>query len=187
MYPHNVADYMRRINMWSIILPVFIVLLIAANVFMPYPWHASCVIKWKIPLDCDTVKNKIVNQIKEWETTECPGVSEECPKLPCGQKCLYNFTSYQEEDKIITATHETPKHRYIDDLTFKLSEVSSVKCDVKATSRSRTWYAVLDFSTNYCNLRNLIEGAGLSEMESFEEMTKDSVCTQYSSRDCQRY
>jgi len=173
--------------MWSIILPVGAILVISAQALMPYPWHASCVINWNIPLDCDTVKNKIVNQIKQWENTECPGVSEDCPKLPCGQKCLYNFTSYQEEDTTIVATHETPKHRFIDDLTFILSEQGSSNCAVEATSNSRTWYAVLDFGTNYCNLRNLIEGSGISELQSFEEITEDSVCTQYSSRNCQRY
>ena len=39
----------------------------------------------------------------------CPSVSEACPTLPCGQRCLYNFTSY--DDLTIIGTHQTPKHR----------------------------------------------------------------------------
>lgn len=41
----------------------------------------------------------------------CPGTSEDCPSLPCGQKCLYNFTSYA--DQTISGTHQTPKHRLV--------------------------------------------------------------------------
>ncbi len=50
-----------------------------------------------------------------------------------------------------------------------------------------TWYAVLDFGTNYCNLRNLADGSGLSSVEDFQEVTSNGVCTQYESRDCERY
>ena len=71
--------------------------------------------------------------------------------------------------------------RYVDDLTFSLA-TSSSGCNVKAYSTSRTWYikdllqkdknmsdmpmeisfsryAVLDMGTNYCNLRNLVDGS----------------------------
>ena len=42
----------------------------------------------------------------------CPGTSEDCPSLPCGQNCLYNFTSYA--DQTISGTHQTPKHRLVE-------------------------------------------------------------------------
>ena len=32
-----------------------------------YPWHASCVIQWRFPEDCQAVQTKLVNQIKAWE------------------------------------------------------------------------------------------------------------------------
>ena len=32
----------------------------------------------------------------------------------------------------------------------------------QAFSTSSIWYAILDFGTNYCNLRNLLDGTGLS-------------------------
>lgn len=177
--------------MWSVILPIAAIAIISATALMPYPWHASCVINWTIPKSCDSFKQQIVKQIEQWEGTECPGTSASCPSLPCGQRCLYNLTSVsvsdQDQDVTIVATHQTPKHRFIDDLTFVLTKDSDSQCSVEATSDSRTWYAVLDFGTNYCNLRNLIDGAGISTLDGFSEVTEDSVCTQYSSRDCQRF
>jgi len=174
--------------MWSIVMPIGVVAIISANAFMPYPWHASCVINWSIPQTCDTVKSLIVKQLQQWESSECPGVSEDCPSLPCGQLCLYNFTSWDSEDLTISGTHQTPKHRFTDDLTFILTEgTDGSSCSVEATSNSRTWYAVLDFGTNYCNLRNIIDGSSISSMNGFTEETEDSVCTQYSSRDCDRF
>ena len=54
-------------------------------------------------------------------------------------------------------------------------------------STSETFYAVLDMSTNYCNLRNLLAGSGLDRTAGFSETTSDSICTQYSSADCEVY
>ena len=39
-------------------------------------------------------------------------------------------------------------------------------------SRSETWYAVLDYGTNYCNLHNLITGTTLSATDSFGGLGK---------------
>jgi len=165
---------------------IFLITLISVTAFMPYPWHASCVVTWTIPTSCSQFKTRVINQMNAWKGEElCPGTSEDCPSLPCGQKCLYNFTSYA--DQTISGTHQTPKHRFTDDLTFLLSDIDSSGCSVEATSNSRTWYAVLDFGTNYCNLRNLVDGAGISSLASFTEETDDSVCTQYSSRNCERF
>jgi hypothetical protein len=104
-------------------------------------------------------------------------------------KCkLHNFTSWDEDELTIIGTHQTPAHRFTDDLTFILTEeTDGSSCSVEATSNSRTWYAVLDFGTNYCNLRNSIDGASIPSMNGFTEATEDSVCTQYSSRDCDRF
>lgn len=151
---------------------------------MPYPWHASCAISWQLQDNCQTFKTKLINQIQAWEGDSlCPSVSASCAKMPCGQKCLYEFVA--DKDNTITATHKTPVARYIDDLTFTLKDKNG-KCDVEAKSSSRLWYAVLDMGTNYCNLRNLLDGAGYTE-ENLTEVTEDSVCTQYTSRDCTRF
>ena len=54
-------------------------------------------------------------------------------------------------------------------------------------STSETWYAYLDYGTNYCNLRNLADLSKLSSTANFMEETSDKVCTQYSSRNCDKY
>jgi len=152
---------------------------------MPYPWHASCKIEWEVATPCYTFKNSLINQINAWEGDDlCPGVSSDCPKLPCGQNCLYDFVS--DDGNVIKATHKTPVARYIDDLTFTLREEGG-KCKIEGFSTSRLWYAVLDMGTNYCNLRNLMDGAGYSKEAGFKEETRDNICTQYTSRDCSRF
>eukprot|EP00088_Acartia_fossae_P018312 TRINITY_DN20578_c0_g1_i6.p1 TRINITY_DN20578_c0_g1~~TRINITY_DN20578_c0_g1_i6.p1 ORF type:complete len:175 (-),score=31.02 TRINITY_DN20578_c0_g1_i6:489-1013(-) len=152
---------------------------------MPYPWHASCQVDWFInDQKCSAVKEKLVNQINAWQgDSGCGQVSDTCPSMPCGQKCLYELVS--QSDQEIVATHKTPVARYIDDVTFTFEQTDS-KCKVQGYSTSQLWYAVLDFGTNYCNLRNLLDGAGFTE-EQFVEVTEDSKCTQYTSRDCSRY
>jgi len=38
---------------------------------------------------------------------------------------------------------------------------------VQGYSTSETWYAFLDYGTNYCNLHNLITGAGLDKLPKY--------------------
>merc|ERR1712179_240797 len=172
--------------MWRVVVLAEISVLIAyVNAIMPYPWHASCKIKWEIEESCEEFKTKIINQISEWEGESlCGTVSDSCPGLPCGQKCLYQFISTTPSS--VVATHTTPLARYVDDVSFTMVQKGS-GCSIDATSTSQTWYAVLDYGTNYCNLRNLVDGAGISGLRGFSEITEDSVCTQYSTRDCNRY
>jgi len=159
----------------------------------PYPWHASCTVQWSVPGTCKSFHTSIVAQLKAWEGPGlCPNSSTPtCPQMPCGQNCLYTYKETQ--DNLILASHATPVARYVDDITFAMTERED-HCEVNAKSTSTIWYAVLDMGTNYCNLRNLAEGAGLvDEVEgsgvdtSLTEVTSDAVCTQYSSRDCSRF
>jgi len=161
-------------------------LLSCAQGLFKYPWHASCKIQWDIPHTCSHFRERIVDQMNAWQgDSMCPTTSPSCPELPCGQNCLYQVQ--QISDNFISGTHQTPVARYTDDLTFRLTPSSSGGCSVAAKSSSQTWYAVLDMGTNYCNLRNLLDGAGLSSSAGFSEVTSNSVCTQYESRDCSRY
>ena len=38
---------------------------------------------------CSEVGSRLVDQMNAWDNANCPNVSESCPKMPCGQKCLY--------------------------------------------------------------------------------------------------
>merc|ERR1711890_77518 len=109
--------------------------------------------------------------MRAWEgESNCGQVSNSCPDLPCGQKCLYECTG--TSGNVISGTHTTPVHKYVDDLTFTMTE-SGQSCSVEGFSTSQTWYAVLDFGTNYCNMRNLADGAGFSAADGFQEATSD--------------
>merc|ERR1711915_67637 len=167
-------------------LTLFCSLLYSSQAIFKYPWHASCKINWEIPESCQTFKSKIISQMNAWQGDSlCPGTSNSCPDMPCGQRCLYQFR--ESSQNYIYGTHQTPVARYTDDLTIHLAENGSGGCSVRAKSNSQTWYAVLDYGTNYCNLRNLVDGAGLSAAPGFSEETSNSVCTQYTSRDCSRF
>ena len=44
-----------------------------------------------------------------------------------------------------------------------------------------------DYGTNYCNLRNLLDGTGISSTNGFLEKTSTDVCTQYDQLNCARF
>ncbi|KAL9967011.1 hypothetical protein ACROYT_G025165 [Oculina patagonica] len=142
------------------------------------PLHASCKIDWIWAVNCTFVKTTIVSQIYKWNSTD------NCPDGH-GEKCLYKLKEVTEDQ--ILATHTTPEHHYVDDLTFTFAKNGSEICNVKGYSTSEVWYAVLDYGTNYCNLHNLITGSGLDKLPKFKETTDNSICTQYTSANCDKY
>jgi len=149
------------------------------------PLHASCQIGWEFDRDCNDIKSGLINQMNAWRgNSTCGTISESCPAMPCGQNCLYEFIN--EEGNKIFGAHLTPAKRYRDSFNFEFNQEGAV-CKVNGYSSSDLWYALLDYGTNYCNLRNLVDGAGFSNNQGFKETTSDSVCTQYSSRDCTRF
>merc|ERR1711860_435207 len=135
------------------------------------PAHASCHATWTLNLDCASVRTKILSQIKTW--TDASGCASG------GEKCLYALKS--SDASSISLTHTTPVKHYVDDVAFDLDSKSATSCSVKGYSRSETWYAYLDFGTNYCNMKNLLSGSGLDKTDGFSETTDDSICTQHSS------
>ncbi|KAI8789733.1 hypothetical protein BgiMline_001534 [Biomphalaria glabrata] len=140
-----------------------------------YPLHASCNVDWNFELSCEATSQKIINQIDAWKGDNCG----------TGEKCRYTFISF--ENSVLKATHTTPVKNYVDDLTFLFKPKSADGCLVNGNSRSETWYAVLDYGTNYCNLHNLITGSGLNETAGYREETENGRCTQYSSANCEKY
>ncbi|CAG7825685.1 unnamed protein product [Allacma fusca] len=142
-----------------------------------YPLHASCNVTWTFKSKCNDVASKLVNQISVWKTNETCGT---------GQKCLYGLDSLN--GNTLKATHTTPVKRYVDDLTFSFyPNTATSGCNVVGHSESRVWYAILDYGTNYCNLHNLVDGAGLQSDELYSELTRDEICTQYTSSNCEKY
>ena len=49
-------------------------------------------------------------------------------------------------------------HRYVDSVNFKFEDQGENSCKIAGFSESDLSYDYLDKGTNYCNLRNLIDG-----------------------------
>ncbi|GAB1605852.1 uncharacterized protein LOC115219780 [Argonauta hians] len=142
-------------------------------IYATYPPHASCSIKWTFNTSCSTVNSKLVNQIGLWNSSSCGD----------GMKCLYKLESHNSS--LILGTHFTPTF-YADSFYFSFDS-DNTTCYVEGVSSSDVWYALLDFSVNYCNLHNLITGSGLDRVSGYTEFTDNSVCTLYTSRNCEKY
>lgn len=142
-----------------------------------YPWHASCSLQWSMQYSCSDAGKELAVQINQW--------SDRSGCEHGGQRCLYQLVF--SNSTMIKATHTTPVAGYIDDLQFEFGTGSDGVCVIDGYSRSQTWYAWLDWGTNYCNMRNLVTALGWQEIDSFKEVTSNSVCTQYTTADCDKY
>lgn len=195
----------------AVVAALFLVL--SASVLSPalivnYPFHAECELTWRwTDTNCSFVKEALINIATKWKgSTNCDDG---------GEKCLYDVTSVSEAK--VEMTHTTPKQKFVDDISFQFCNdvahcgkeshlverrmkraaeyISKVKfmaqdgkgCAVSGFSKSEVWYAILDYGTNYCNMRNLADGAKLSSKADFSEEVSDDACTQYSSSDCNTY
>ncbi|XP_043240564.1 uncharacterized protein LOC122391069 isoform X1 [Amphibalanus amphitrite] len=152
---------------------------VSAFSIIGYPWHASCQADWTFGKPCQEVMTSIVDQMRAWEGEDGCAAG--------GEKCLYQLISASGDT--VTGTHTTPVSHYVDELTFTFVNGSATgACRMQGYSRSKTWYAYLDKGTNFCNMKNLIVGSGLDQADPmYSENTSDSVCTQYSSADCEKY
>jgi len=121
----------------------------------------------------------IVSQMQAWEGPD--GCASG------GERCLYQLE--RASGNTVMGTHATPVAHYVDELKMVfVNGTNNNTCRMQGYSRSKTWYAYLDSGTNYCNMRNLISGAGLDSNDTaFTEETNDGICTQYSSADCNKY
>ena len=148
---------------------------------------------------CEAVKSAFVHQMKEWET------KENCKNG--GMKCLYKvsyflvsfafiyqlmyfFLSQVDHvgDDVLTGTHKTSDwFGFIDNMRFKFFDTANGDCSVEAFSESTVPFAYIDFGVNYCNIHNLVHAVAGNEPTRYTEVTRDEVCTQYSSANCEKY
>jgi len=173
---NNNSNNNNNMKSCTVSLSLALVLVALCSGVSAYPWHASCRVTWTFGVACSEAKAALKNQMELWVGRD------NCPNG--GQKCLYQFLT--ETDNTLTGTHTTPIKLYIDDISYTFTGAGS-SCTVKGYSTSQLWYALLDMGTNYCNIYNLVEGAKLHETANYSESTSDSVCTQYTSRNCEVY
>ncbi|KAK7070147.1 hypothetical protein SK128_023122 [Halocaridina rubra] len=147
---------------------------IFASVF-PYPSHASCKVDWVFGESCWEVKSKLITQMKEWSDDDCT----------TKQQCNYEYLG--EEGNTIRGLHTTPWLKFVDKFNFTVNTGYDGNCYVKAASESQASYAIIDFGTNYCNLRNLVIGSHLDEDAHYKENSTNAVCTMYSIAHCNLY
>lgn len=133
--------------------------------------HASCRLQWTFnETSCDAVSSALVSAAQSMAGDDCG----------TGEKCKYTLLQYNST--FISAIHTTPVQSYKDDLTIGLLQTGT-DCIVNGYSTSETWYAVLDYGTNYCNLHNLAEATPLK----FTESVNPDDCTQVDTADCSKY
>lgn len=192
-----------------------LLLVFSASILSPafstsYPFHAQCSLQWSwSESNCSVVHDALIEQIKMWNgTNNCKSGGERClyelesdegNKITlhhttpvrsyvddvtfkfCGDKdnpCTFKHFAFEEKENIRLKRGIGSKNSGSKDAN---------QCIVSGFSKSKVWYAVLDYGTNYCNMRNLIDGTGLSDRKDFTEATDDSICTQYSSAKCDEY
>ncbi|KAL6257683.1 hypothetical protein P5V15_011339 [Pogonomyrmex californicus] len=148
--------------------------LVIAGLLFPYPLHASCIVKWKFDDSCSYVMQKFQRQIMNWSSWKA------CQQR--GSSCLYTL-QLPVENNIIRATHRTPNLKSLEKIEIIFKELNNT-CLVTADSVSNEWFMLFDSGTNYCNLHNLVVGAGLDIHTKFLELTSDAVCTQFNMAVC---
>ncbi|KAM9718768.1 uncharacterized protein ACNS7B_019864 [Menidia menidia] len=115
---------------------------------------AFCKIVWLIGVPCDQVTTAIVTQIKAMGS--------------------YNLGSVTPT--VIQANH-TSGIGQIESVNFTMTPTSMVLgCHVQGSSVSAVWFSLYDNGTNFCNLRNVIKGSGLTKAPGFMEFTNEWLC-----------
>ncbi|XP_011865650.1 PREDICTED: uncharacterized protein LOC105560817, partial [Vollenhovia emeryi] len=129
---------------------------------------------------CAYVMQKLRRQITNWSSWNA-----------CRHRdgaCLYTvrvqiWLKVPVEDNIIRATHRTSNLKSLEKIEIIFEQMNNT-CLAKADSVSTEWLAIFDYGANYCNLHNLVVGAGLDRRAKFLELTNDAVCTQFNMAVC---
>ena len=70
----------------------------------------------------------------------------------------------------------------------RLLWLKSILCNHNSVITLLSTHEIIhDYGTNYCNLRNLLDGTGISSTNGFLEKTSTDVCTQYDQLNCARF
>ncbi|XP_015586362.2 uncharacterized protein LOC107263550 [Cephus cinctus] len=158
------------------VLAILVCTFFTSSIF-PYPMHASCTVKWKFSAPCNCIMQRFRAQILKWSTCNDFG--------PRGSRCLYYLQNPEpNEDGVIRATHVTPNLKLTDKIKIVFEDAPQKTCVATGESRSSDWFVVFDYGSNYCNLRNLIIGAGFDKDLGFMELTSSVICTQLNIATC---
>jgi len=163
--------------LFAVIMAAAVASATASSMRIGGPLHASCKADWTFGMSCDDAMKAMVDQMNAW--TGADGCADG------GEKCWYEYKS--TEGNVVKGIHITPVHNYVDEMILTFTDGDSGSCMMNGLSVSTIVYAHLDMGTNFCNMKNLITGAGLDMTEGFSETASDDTCTQYSTADCDKY
>lgn len=129
-------------------------------------------------LDCTMVRQMLEAQIAKWNFTD---ICEEDPDARCWYPPIAESIEKPGKNWLIKTTHitEIPGRLQIEDrmwLSFR-SFNRRKSCKVRALSQSPMGH-LRDSGTNYCNMYNLVVGAGLNHPAvGFREMATRFYCS----------
>jgi len=139
--------------------------------------RAECLVWWQIEnIGCDVARESIEAKILEWNEAICHEDPDET--------CWYPKLLESNKEDMIETTHITqlvgPMGPIEDNIWIHFSGYNNgASCRVMGLSRSPVGFK-WDYGTNYCNMYNLMEGAGLThEAAGFREITSKNICTGY--------
>ncbi|XP_039266163.2 uncharacterized protein LOC120341669 [Styela clava] len=197
-------------------LSLSLVMIFGSSILLPdscsaYPFHAQCKLQWSwAGTNCSGIHGALKRQANKWSSSDnCIQGGEKClykvvsdeggqlklthstPVKEYVDSITFTFCSSGIEDcaNSLGATNDADRPKRSVTVIEKIRFIPTAEnsCTVSGYSKSNVWYAFLDYGTNYCNMRNLAEGAGLVSLPNFKEETDDSICTMYSSADCEKY
>ncbi|KAG5841855.1 hypothetical protein ANANG_G00171440 [Anguilla anguilla] len=149
----------------------------ACVIIAAQPLRAQCKVIWILSMPCINVELALSSQIEAWAMTDCTMDSE---------KCQYELISANQTQ--IIARHTSAVCKYVDNIRFFLrSDAENLNCRLVGLSISDDVTRVYDNGTNYCNLYNLVEGSGLTNLPEYHEISNDRMCTQRSTANCTIY
>lgn len=124
-------------------LSLFLSISIASSTSCPGSpaWkHAKCEMKLHFHQSCTAVQSEINLRITSsaWIDPHNAGT----------------YTQISAQNDTIQGSRQTGDGKYTDLFNFSFSDVADSSCQVVACSESQV-FSILDYSTNYCNLRNL--------------------------------
>ncbi|XP_068456321.1 uncharacterized protein wu:fc46h12 [Clinocottus analis] len=133
---------------------------------------SQCKVKWLFGISCEVVAQKLVSQIKAWQ------IGESC--LYAGEKCSYELVS--AAPYLIKATHTSPATKQVNDLQFLLEQ--SIVCKMTGDAVSEFARDLVDNSTNYCSLQNLMDGSDLISAEGYNQFSNKWICPGFDTANC---
>ena len=77
-------------------------------------------------------ENELLTPPGNWQQEKCGVVSDTCPSLPCGQRCLYKYKADESTESKVSGVHLTPAKHYSDSFNFQLAPTAdNAGCKVK--------------------------------------------------------